>query len=453
MQKIIVGALLLICITKAEGQVGTVSPYSRFGIGELQFSGYAAQLGYGGAGSAMCDSLQMNFFNPASLSAMKITLVDAALNGSINGLSTYNKKTLKGDAAFNYFSIGFPISRKHNIGTSFGLIPYSARGYNLKYYSIDSQGNKATQTFEGTGSLSRFFIGTGISPLRNFHLGANASYLFGSLQKLHSTSYDTRTLVFSRDISNSSIGDFLFDAGFIYNNDSLLGYTKRKREKPSGPNDTIPRYQIIKRQLSFSLSAASSLGAKVKSTNDRVIQTYTEVDGNITIFDTVSYTPPADGNTTLPPSYRFGFSLRSPLHWNFMADYSIQDWSKLEAFGISDKLSRSTRLSAGFEYVPKYNSTRYHQRIAYRIGGRYTQSMFRFNNQPIDDYTLTIGIGLPIKKDAVTAAYATSFSRINLAFEFGQRGTTQNNLVQEKYFRFHVGVNLCERWFNPRRYD
>jgi hypothetical protein len=33
------------------------------------------------------------------------------------------------------------------------------------------------------------------------------------------------------------------------------------------------------------------------------------------------------------------------------------------------------------------------------------------------------------------------------------RGTTQNNLLREEYFRITLGVNMADKWFNRYKYD
>jgi hypothetical protein len=44
-------------------------------------------------------------------------------------------------------------------------------------------------------------------------------------------------------------------------------------------------------------------------------------------------------------------------------------------------------------------------------------------------------------------------SRINLAFEIGQRGTTNSGLIKEQFMGVHAGFNLCDKWFIQRKYD
>ena len=52
---------------------------------------------------------------------------------------------------------------------------------------------------------------------------------------------------------------------------------------------------------------------------------------------------------------------------------------------------------------------------------------------------MTFGIGLPV-----------GLSKINLGFEFGKKGTTNQNLIQENYFNFNVGFSLNDLWFRKR---
>jgi hypothetical protein len=67
-----------------------------------------------------------------------------------------------------------------------------------------------------------------------------------------------------------------------------------------------------------------------------------------------------------------------------------------------------------------------------------------FNGQQINDYGITFGVGLPIYR---------SRSTINVAAELGRKGTTENNLVLENYFRLNLMVNLYDMWFIKRRFD
>ena len=68
------------------------------------------------------------------------------------------------------------------------------------------------------------------------------------------------------------------------------------------------------------------------------------------------------------------------------------------------------------------------------------------NNEDIDEFGITFGLGLPI---------GPGFSNINLGFEYGQRGTTDSGLVKEDIFKVSVGFSLTEarKWFERRKFD
>ena len=41
----------------------------------------------------------------------------------------------------------------------------------------------------------------------------------------------------------------------------------------------------------------------------------------------------------------------------------------------------------------------------------------------------------------------------DLGFEFGKKGTTTNNLIEENYFNVSVGLSLSDIWFKKRKID
>jgi hypothetical protein len=87
---------------------------------------------------------------------------------------------------------------------------------------------------------------------------------------------------------------------------------------------------------------------------------------------------------------------------------------------------------------------KYYQRINYRAGFTFEQSYLEINQTRINDFGISFGVGLPMKK---------SRSTINIAVELGTQGTTQNNLVKENYMRLTIGTSLQERWFLKRKFN
>ena len=90
-----------------------------------------------------------------------------------------------------------------------------------------------------------------------------------------------------------------------------------------------------------------------------------------------------------------------------------------------------------------YFTSKYYEKINYRGGLRYENTGLIINNTPIKDYAVTVGFGLPL---------IGVFSNVNIGFEYGQRGTTSANLVQENYTNITIGFSLNDKWFQKRRF-
>jgi hypothetical protein len=104
----------------------------------------------------------------------------------------------------------------------------------------------------------------------------------------------------------------------------------------------------------------------------------------------------------------------------------------------------SLRYSLGGFYIPNYNSfSKYYEKIIYRAGLRYENTGLIINKTAVKEYAVTAGLGLPL---------IGVFSNINIGVEYGQRGTTSANLVQENYTNITIGLSLNDKWFQKRRY-
>jgi hypothetical protein len=66
------------------------------------------------------------------------------------------------------------------------------------------------------------------------------------------------------------------------------------------------------------------------------------------------------------------------------------------------------------------------------------------NNESIKDVGMSLGAGIPIPG---------SFSNVNLGIEFGKRGTTSADLVQENYVNFSVSFSFNDKWFVKSKYQ
>ena len=117
-------------------QEGTISPYSSFGIGDIQEQGFSLNTSLGGVGAAMRTVNYLNPTNPASLSAIGVTVFETGINGSAIYLTDNIMSQEAFTSTLSYLSLGFPILK--GVAVSGGLLPYSYKGFELRQNNIAS---------------------------------------------------------------------------------------------------------------------------------------------------------------------------------------------------------------------------------------------------------------------------------------------------------------------------
>ncbi|MFM7017009.1 MAG: hypothetical protein ACKOX3_11850, partial [Bacteroidota bacterium] len=161
-------------------QNSTLSPYSRFGIGDLTFNGFSYQRGMGGVAIGYINPSTINFNNPASYASDTVTVMEIGANveGLFSKQSTIHTKGLNAD--LNALAMAFPIV-KNRVGLSFGIIPFSSTGYNIvSSAKLDSVTN-VNFIYKGSGGYTKYYLGCGVNLTKSLSLGLNASYLFGNV--------------------------------------------------------------------------------------------------------------------------------------------------------------------------------------------------------------------------------------------------------------------------------
>ena len=144
--------LVLILSLNLNAQNESNSPYSRFGIGELQRFSTATQSAMGGVGVASSDPLAINFSNPASYSTVfkqRFIMQTGGIH-TTKLLQTESQNQVANATNFNYLIFGFPIHKSW--GASIGLLPYSDMSYSFTDINIDPQANLY---FEGNLRVSQ----------------------------------------------------------------------------------------------------------------------------------------------------------------------------------------------------------------------------------------------------------------------------------------------------------
>ncbi|MBK7964809.1 MAG: hypothetical protein IPK10_05670 [Bacteroidetes bacterium] len=220
---------------------------------------------------------------------------------------------------------------------------------------------------------------------------------------------------------NTSIGDFMFDAGLNFKTPLKNGYV-------------------------LSLGATASIAQNLKANRTLLWENFKLNSFGVDFSrDTVEFRDKEQGEIVLPMSLGFGVQLAKDEQWLIQSDIRYTEWSNYESFRGKDSLNNSFRVSLGGQYARDARGTTFGQRIQYRAGIYYGTSFLNIRNNTLSDRGVSIGFGLPIRK-----AFQ---SMINIALEAGEMGTLNDNLIRERYVRAVIGLTFNEVWFQKRRFD
>ena len=409
-------------------QQNTISPYSSFGIGEFQSQGFALNNDLGGLGIALRSNNQLNLLNPASTSALSLTSFEVGLRGSSLFLKDANLEQESFSSTMAYLSLGFPVAK--GIGVSAGLLPYSFKGYQLSQNSLWTNETDTLNTnidYIGSGGLNRVYFNIGAELFKGISIGATANMIFGTLAQRRDLSSDEPNFINRRDESLYTVKDFSFDAGIQYQVD------------------------IKDKQLIF--GATYSPQASLSASNKGAIYTYNIVNNFEYIRDTVSVDVTTSNGLILPMAFGAGLSLGKENNWFVSGEYEFKEWSQLSLFGPpSPELQNASQIKVGAWLIPNNKDVHhYWKNIQYRMGVNYNTGYLAISELSSDatqtnlnDLSLSFGLGLPLKRSNTIA---------NIGVQFGKRGTVENNLVEEKYIKFHLAFTFNDKWFTKRKID
>lgn len=391
------------------------SPYSRFGFGELQSSYSAIHSAMGEVGVAINSPVGINTINPASYAFVfkqRFTM-QAGLSHQTNLMEAGGISQVVNTTKFNYLKMGFPVTRWW--GSSFGLLPFSETAYSFNDSNSDPD---ATYSFNGNGGLSRFYFGNGFRPIKNLSIGVNVNYLFGSIETNREVIFSDPSFLNAKANEETIINGLSYDFGLIY-------------------TQSVKDWRV---NLGLTYDNGSSLNAE----RNLFTQTFRVVNLSQVLEDTIQFIRLEEGELVLPTSLGYGFSLVND-KWTIAAEYTTKNWSEFELFGTNDNLQNSSKLSLGAEFIPEIKAiNKYHKIVRYRLGFYNAQTYLNLNNQSIDQYALTLGLGLPLRR---------SGALLNLSAQVGRRGTTDYNLIQDSFVNFKIGFVLSDIWFIKRKFD
>ena len=415
--------LLILCLTAiasySQSGNGTVSPYSFGGIGDFRPQATIENQAMGGL-SMYADSIHINLNNPAAYGKLKLVTFTAGGGHKEVKLKDFTEKQSSSVTSLEYISLAFPITPK--LGMGIGVLPYTAVGYNVLSETTNAGQDIVLNKFTGKGGLNKVYLSAGYEITKNLNVGATVNFSFGTLQyqsvqSIEGIQYGTI------DIRDSEINGFDFNYGATYTPRIKKEYTLFSSVTVNTQANLVS--SNIERLGSFSLSTGDEIEVKLVNLELENLR-----------------------NTELkiPTKTTFGLGFGRDRKWFLGAEYSFQDFSLfrndfIDPDNIAYEDANTVRV--GGYFVPDYASfTSYLKRITYRAGAHTSKTGFIVNNTSIHDFGITFGVGLPV---------GGGFSNMNVGFEYGKRGTTVADLVEETYFKVSIGLSLNDKWFQKRK--
>ena len=378
------------------------SAYSILGLGDLRLAPGVRYAGMGNAGIALPGASYINSLSPATWSRINRIRIEAAF--LYEGFSSSDGTTSRflSTGTFNGALLAIPISTAHGIVFVGGFTPYSTTNYDI-FTSGSQMGIDFTIQHVGRGGLTKGQVGFSYAPSQELSLGASFNYLFGTVNTTRtftpiSASYaGGKTLEkFTARGSGASIGAVY--TGFAGINELSLGIVVSTRTTLT-----------TERQLTYEFQSERD------TTNEQ------------------------QGTLGLPIGVGIGLAYQLGERYLFAADYFTQPWSSADLTGVRNEGIRNNhRISAGAERLPSRDTfASWLDKLSYRLGFYYDASYYSINGQPINQWTVTGGLTVPLSGE----------TRLNVALEYGSRGKTENNLIRDKIVRLLLSVNFSELWF------
>ena len=447
---VVAAACIMLGVLSVSAQGGAAvtaySPYTMFGIGELQTIGTAQSRSMGGVGVAWRSTQMPSMANPAGYSAtlQKSFLFNVGLEGNFlqnsqrqySGNSYTVAKNGKNSINIHEIAVQFPLAKRLGMGIS--LMPYSSVGYKMSFLdqSDDIAGNigAASYTYSGDGDVTEVKLGVGWEPFKNFSIGIAAKYYWGKITHNYTSAVEndfvgsgTYLSVVGED--EYAISNFKFQVGLQWNVIS---------------ND--------KQLLTLGATYDYGGGLRPKVTKSMLLNN---------IYETEVLYESGVSQMQLPHSVKAGIMYQSP-KISAAVEYEFQAWSgnkgRFEEIMNNNMTVRyvdTHTAKVGFSYTPnRFDVRNYFDRVSYRVGFRYSNYYQEYNGHGIPQYAVTAGFGFPLK--------FMGTSSIDLSLEYGLRGShalmnasPKIGMIRQDYFKIGLGFSLFgeDYWFVRPKYD
>lgn len=399
------------------------SVYSALGVGEFNYSGLTHNQSMGGLGISYGTGWHANVVNPATTTRNTIFNFQTAFNYKRIDVNNGTENSPVDGGGLSYLALSLPI-KSGKFTTGLGLGQVSSVNYRLNVISdVNNSDLIANNYLEGSGGISETYLNFGWRVYKNFSIGAQASYLFGS------TIRTNQLLILDQDAKEVGRGSEYFERLSVSDVAYKVGlhYQMKTSEKSNLHFGAIYQKYGEVNGIAFAKLAAIGEASDV------------ETDGDLIANDVM-------GSIYIPDRYGFGMTFEKINKFALGLEGQLQDFTQFKNFFGEDlDLQQVKKIGLGFQFVPDYLS--FDSRLlrsTYRVGLEWKQTPYYFNQTQINDLGINFGTSIPVNQ----------LSLVNFGISVGRRGTVANGLIRENYVNFSFGLSLNDNsWFYKRVFE
>ena len=353
--------LLLVTLETQAQNVMTSSPYSMFGIGELESGLYGQNAAMGGVAYGMRNNMLINIENPAGLTAMDSKRLQTELSTFVKNES-YTSGGSSNQAftgSFSALMLGGRVIPRWYMAAS--LTPYSSVGYYFQS-SQPIEGNphqNYSSTFAGSGGLSKISLSNAYLLSPHWSVGLNISYLFGNL------------------VQSEQQGS--------------VSVNKKMHARSLYANPGIQYHRTLGHDLAYTFGAVYGYRQKLDITNEKVVINDKAEDKKKL----------RSQKQSLPQYLGVGGSFKYK-KWTYALDYSFQQYSSLTSTDSRIEFKDVNEYSAGICYFPDgFSNDGFWKRVSYKAGVKLSTSYMAINGNSGFSMRMNAGLGIPVFKGRI----------------------------------------------------
>ncbi len=409
MKRIFIGFFIIFILPIVSHASGG-SVYSRFGIGDLFFSYDARRMSIGELGIALKDIDYLSSINPAGWSALKFTRFETGMVYQGNNIASNSSSVYHSDLIIPGFMLGFPVYQKYGVSLVAGIVPYSNADYELRVVTDTSIVGAYTTDYEGKGGISKVILGGTYQFPFGASFGFSLDYYNGKISRTTSINFTS-----NEGLINGSFSDeYSYIAAGL-----TVGTISQDLSKVLGMNF------ISDMRLGAFYSNPVNVKVDSVSSATTVIGTVTSSKGTI--------------SEKIPIRYGAGISFILNNDYRILFDYFHKSFGDFTHNNLkSDVMQDINKYSLGFEYRKSdVRSNRFWELVMLRFGLSYEKSQYKINGEGINQISVYTGFSIPLD----------IANRLDFAFQYGRRGTKNNNLLLENIYKFSVSLSIGDIWF------